>query len=46
MATVQAKKKTMIKKNRSKSKGTMSRKKVSVKSSGRGIATAAIAKKR
>jgi uridine phosphorylase len=46
MAKVQAKKKVMTKKDRSKSKGTMSRKKVTVRSSGKGIATAAIAKRK
>lgn len=46
MARVQSKKKVMTKKDRSKSKGTMSRKKVTVKSSGRGVATAAIAKRK
>ena len=45
-AKVQTKKKTMTKKNPSKAKGTASRKKVTVKSSGRGVATAAFAGKR
>ena len=44
---IEVKKKTMKKKDRSKSKGTMHRKRVSVKSSGRGTATAAfVGKKR
>lgn len=40
------KKKTATKRNRSTSKGTASRKKVTVKSSDRGVATAAFAGKR
>jgi hypothetical protein len=46
MAKVVAKKKTVTKKNPSKAKGTASRRKVSVKSSGKGVATAAIARRK
>lgn len=42
----QMKRKTATKRNRSASKGTASRKKVAVRSSGKGIATAAIAKRK
>jgi hypothetical protein len=43
---IEVKKKTVTKKNRSKSKGTASRKKVTVRSSGNGVATAAFAGKK
>ena len=43
---VQVKRKTMTKKDRTKSKGTMHRKKVSVTSRGKGNATAAFVGKR
>lgn len=39
---IEVKRKTATKKNRSKSKGTASRKKVTVRSSGNGVATAAL----
>lgn len=43
---VEIKKKTMTKKNRSKSKGTMHRRQVTVRSKGRGNATAAFVGKK
>ena len=46
MSRVVVKRKKVTKKNPSKAKGTASRKKVTVKSSGRGVATAAFAGKR
>lgn len=43
---IQVKKKKVTKKNPAKAKGTASRKKVSVKSSGRGVATMAVARRK
>lgn len=39
---IEVKRKTMTKKNRAQSKGTMSRKKVTVRAKGRGNATAVV----